>query len=201
MKISFSEKQKGYTIIETIIAVSIFSVVATAGMAALLQANVAHQKSQDMRSIIDNLSFIMEEVSRNIRTSYGYRCIPGTFSNAAIETPQSCATGKSLAFEYSAGSGSGVPGNPSDQWVYKIEGPNISKSVNGGANGTWIQLNPSEVVLDAASSFMVLGAEPPPGNTQQPLVIIKLVGSITYKNITSPFSIETAVSQRLIDVP
>lgn len=198
MRNLFFKKNSGYTIIETMIAISIFSVIATAGTAALLNASVVHQKSQDMRSLIDSLSFIMEEVSRNVRTGYGYRCM-ATFSASSIEVPQSCASGRVIAFESAPGDDTST----ADQWVYKIEGSGstytISRSVDSGI--TWVQLNPAEVVLSSASGFSVLGAEAQPGNTQQPLVTIKLVGSITYKNVTSPFSIETAVSQRLIDIP
>jgi prepilin-type N-terminal cleavage/methylation domain-containing protein len=191
----------GYTIVETMIAVSIFTIIATAGMTALLQANVVHQKSQDMRSIMDNLNFIMEETARNIRTGYNYRCItgalpPGTLPS--VDVAQSCSSGGAIAFEYAFGDDA----DSSDQWVYKVEGSggsySIWKSVNSGA--AWTKLNPPEVVLSSASGFTVIGAEAPPGNTQQPMTIIKLVGTITYKNVVSPFSLETAVSQRLVDI-
>ena len=44
------------------ISISLFLVVVVFGMNALLNANVVHQKSQDMRSILDNLSFILEDM-------------------------------------------------------------------------------------------------------------------------------------------
>ena len=68
-----NNKQTGYTIIETMISVSLFLIIITIGMGALLNANLLHQKSRDMRSIMDNLSFIMEDMSRNLRTGYDYR--------------------------------------------------------------------------------------------------------------------------------
>ena len=66
---------KGYTIIETMISVSLFLVIVMAGMGALLNSNLLHQKSRDMRSIMDNLSFIMEDLSKNLRTGYNYHCV------------------------------------------------------------------------------------------------------------------------------
>jgi type II secretory pathway pseudopilin PulG len=186
----------GYTIVETMIAVSIFLVITTAGMSALLQANVVHQKSQDMRSIMDSLSFTMEEMARNIRTGYNYRCINDGNYSTNITVTKSCSIGTGIALEYVFGD----TASSEDQWVYKIESSNLSKSTESANPSSWVQLNPPEVVLSAASGFSVLGAEPAPGDTQQPLVIIKLVGSITYKGVVSPFSLETAVSQRLVDV-
>ena len=76
----------------------------------------------------------------------------------------------------------------------------IRKSVLGGADGTFIILNPEEIKIDSISSISVFGAEPPSGDLQQPFVTIKLVGKITYQNIETPFSLQTSVSQRQIDI-
>jgi type II secretory pathway pseudopilin PulG len=168
----FSNKNKGYTIIETMISISLFLIVIMAGMNALLNANLVSNKSQDMRSIMDNLSFIMEDISRNVRTGYNYHCGDLT----SVDVPQSCASAGILAFEEA----NGDTGTTADQWVYKIESLdggltyNISKSINGGVAGSFVQLNSSEITLKGTSGFSVLGAEPPTGNSQQPMVTIKL---------------------------
>jgi len=195
-------KTKGYTIIETMIAVSLFIVIVLSGMGSLLNANLLYQKSGNMRSIMDTLSFIMEDMSRNIRTGYHYRCyfnVNGTIDPLAVNIPRSCPTGWGLAFE--AANGNTVPN--SDQWVYYIGTYNgkagIFKSVDGSAS--FVQLSPDEVTVDlTASQFSVLGAEASPGNQQQPLVTIKLVGTINVKNVVTPFSLQTSVSQRLLDL-
>lgn len=189
----------GYTIIETMIAVSIFLVVIMYGMGALLNANLLHRKSQDLRSVMDNLSFIMEDISRNLRTGYNYQCFidgqPLGFSK--LGAPRSCASGWAIAFEAATGNKDSY----SDQWVYYISNDGkIFKSIDGAVS--FVQLTSDEITIDPdpISGFSVLGAEPPSGNTQQPLVIIKLIGTITTKNIVTPFSLQTAVSQRLLDI-
>lgn len=182
-------KIAGYTIIETLIAVSIFLIIITAGMSSLLTASSAHQKSQDTRSVLDSLTFIMEEVSRNLRTGYDFSCTSGT--------NQFCGT---IIFENAFGD----PMNSGDNWGYKVESSdggatyNISKSTNNGAS--WVQLNQTEVKLSNVSGFSILGPASPPGDTQQPLITVKLSGTITYRSITTPFSLQTSVSQRLIDI-
>ncbi|MEK7539357.1 MAG: hypothetical protein AAB595_01825 [Patescibacteria group bacterium] len=224
-KIFFLKNNKintGYTIIETMIAVSLFLVVVMIGMGALLNANLLHQKSRDMRSILDNLSFVMEDMGKNLRTGYNYRCydngLPwvqsyaqnnnGSNNNTSndLNTPRSCASGGVIVFEEAYGhTSSTVPADPNatDQWVYKIESTDsgvtfdISKSIDGGLN--WVQLNSDEVVLDSVSGFSVMGAESPP-DVQQPFVTIRLVGTITFKNVVTPFSFQTSVSQRVIDI-
>ncbi len=221
MRKIFLQTKSGYTIIETMIAISVFLVVVTMGMGALLNANLIHRKSQDTRDVIDNLSFIMDEMSRNLRVGYNYRCFapgdsfpPSPASNISI--PKSCANGWLIAFEsgYVNTPYLAPNNNDNDQWVYYI-GPD---STIPGSMAVWkataapydstsfIKLTPPEVIIDAsASSFSVLGAEPPPGDLQQPLVGIRLVGKIVYKvgtpdAIATPFSLQTFVSQRVVDI-
>jgi len=194
--------RSGYTIIETMIAVSVFLVVVTIGMGALLNANLLHQKSGDMRSIMDNLSFIMEDISRNLRTGYNYYCITGSDTLSNVSTPKSGQNCWGIAFEPATGASS----DPNDQWVYYIDNTGkIFKSIKGPyVSSAFIQLTPDEVSIDmTASGFSILGAEPPKPPTndqQQPFVTIKLVGTITSKNVVTPFSLQTSVSQRAIDI-
>ena len=190
---------KGYTIIETMIAVSLFIVVTLVGMTSLLNANLVHKKTQNMRSVIDSLNFILDDMSKNMRIGTTFHCYTtgDAINTSNTNTQKSCSSGWGIAFEPSLGNRS----VNTDQWVYYIGPDNkIYKSTDG--SGSFIQLTPDEVVIDtSASSFSVLGAEnSASGDKQQPLIGIRLVGKITYKNIDTPFSIQTSVSQRLIDV-
>lgn len=199
-----NNKKRGYTIVETMIAISIFVIITTIGMGALLNANLLHQKSSNMRSILDNLSFIMEDMSRNLRTGSSYHCfvlgdtIPSSTS-PIVSTPKSCVNGWALAFE----SSNGVKSNDDDEWLYYID--NMGKIFKSTAGpyiaSSFVQLSPDEVVIDAdASGFSVLGAEGVGSDSQQPFVTIKLVGKIIFKDVVTPFSLQTSVSQRLVDI-
>src|SRR5512141_3290416 len=145
--------EDGYTIIETMIAVSLFIIIVMSGMGALLNANLIHRKSRDMRSIIDSLSFVMEDMSRNIRTGYNYRCISANsdFASANIATPRSNPTCWGIAFESQNGSTT----TTSDQWLYYYGSTSngntgIFKSVDGGT--TLVQLTSSEVAIDPSAT-------------------------------------------------
>ncbi len=206
MRQKINKTKTGFTIIETMISVSLFIVIVMAGMGALLNANLLHNKSQNMRSIMDNLSFIMEDMSKNLRTGYNYKCYTEWSQNnaqsPALNDPASCSSGgRAIVFEEAI---DGKPAITSDQWVYKIylsndgvNNFNIGKSIDGGS--TWTQLNPDEIKLNGASGFTVFGAEK--GPPTQPFVTIRLIGNITFKGIDTPFSLQTSVSQRVLDVP
>lgn len=197
-------QERGYTIIETMIAISLFLIIIMSGLGALLNANVLHKKSQDMRSIIDSLNFVMEDMSKNIRTGSNYHCfnlddtIP-TSPPADIASPKSCENGDGwgIAFDYQYGSKISF----SDQWVYYINDGKIFKTTGAPyVESNFIQMTPDEIVIDPNSSFAIVGAEPPPGNEQQPVVTIRLSGEITFKNVTTPFSLQTSISQRAVDI-
>ncbi|MCM2339092.1 MAG: prepilin-type N-terminal cleavage/methylation domain-containing protein [Burkholderiales bacterium] len=167
-----NKNNSGYTIIETMIAISLFLIVVMIGMGSLLNTTLIHGKSQDMRSIVDNLSFIMEDISRNVRTGYDF-----------------AGGGNIISFTSSNGAA----------WSYKIEGSNLSKSIDGGTN--WTQLNSGEITFKNGSGFSLTGVLPPPGDTLQPLITVRLVGEIISKdNISTPFSLQTSISQRLADI-
>ena len=180
----------GFTIIEMMIAISVFLVVIIYGMQALLNSYNVHKKSQDMRQVIDSLTFTLDEMSKNIRTGYNYHCIEEG-NNSPLEDPLSCRDGVGIYFK------STKSGNIESNLGYFISDSAILKIVDP-INNAPIKLTPDEVKIDISKSgFSVLGAKSPDdGDKQQPFVIIKLTGTIK----DTPFSIQTSVSQRLIDV-
>jgi Tfp pilus assembly protein PilW len=195
----FRRINTGYTLIETMIAISIFIIVVMVGMVALLNANLLYNKSKGMRSIIDSLNFTMDDMSRNLRTGNNYHCIEtvsvGDNSIPAIATTSTLSGINCMGIAFNAQDGT--------QWIYEIFSPSssisyIRKSTNGLA---WVQMTPKEAVMSTSiHPFSILGAEPPPGDTQQPFVTIKLTGDISYQGVISSFSLQTSVSQRQIDI-
>ena len=199
MRKIIKKQNTGFTLIEMMIAITIFLFVVMIGMTALLNAGAVHNNSKNMNSIMDNLSFIMDDMSRNIRTGFDYQCLIRTntySSNSNLTGPASCDDGFGIAFENAEGN---VSSN-NDQWIYYFKDGKIYKLTTGISDNP-VQLNPDEIVIDSSQSgFSVLGAEPTsasPVDNQQPLVVIRMTGSITYHETKIPFSIQTSVSQRL----
>lgn len=198
----------GFTLIETMIATALFTVIMIIGTGAVLNANGVHKKTQSTRAVIDTMHFIMEDMARNIRLGSYYRCpagtsnmLPGGFTNGE---PRDCsvkALSKTLAFDP-------VDRDPlrsviTDQHIYTIlpdqsEGGivRIFKSTNGG--NSYIPLTPLDVEInDKLSGFVVTGLD----DAVQPQVVIRLNGTVTTKDSSTEFSLQTTVSQRLLDVP
>ncbi|HEY4714946.1 MAG TPA: type II secretion system protein [Candidatus Paceibacterota bacterium] len=202
MSIKNKKFNEGFTLIEIMIAMTLFTAIMILGTGAVLQTSAVHKKAQSMRSVMDNLNFIMEDMARNLRLGSSYHCFATGEGNPVLtEDPKDCTDGSPIiSFE----SVTGLPQDLNDQIVYSII-PNLTKpsiytiykSKNGGND--FVPITPDEVEIELAKSgFTVIGSGP--ADTFQPRVTIRLVGTVTYKNLESKFNLETTVSQRLLDI-
>ena len=203
-KLKIKNYKGGYTIIETMISISIFLILIMIGMTTLMNAFSVHKKSQNMRSEMDNLSFILEDMSRNMRTATQYHCIDNSnsdFSNIGVRrnSPVDGGGVRQLCWGIAFEAAGGDEASTGDQWVYYINGGKIYKTdVNDLINA--IPLTPDEVVLNPVSGFYIFGAEAEVApNKQQPFIKIILAGNVLEKGVNSPFSLETLISSRVID--
>lgn len=196
-----SKKEGGFTLIEVMIAMAIFTVIVTIGIGSVLSAIRQHHVSEDSRTVIDNLNFLMEDMARNVRLGMNVHCmasgeaplsftddydavppqdcaLPGDAHNAIVFNDQS---GRQLTYALSTGLG----GAPSQ--VYKQRG-----------SADAVLVNPPEVEMDfAKSGFTVRGSLP--GDGAQPTVTIRLVGKVVYKSVNTIFSIQHTVTLRNVD--
>jgi len=77
---NFLKNKKGFTLMEVMVSVSIFTIVVTVGIGSLLMINNAYQKAQSDRQAIDSLTYTLESMSRRIRTAREWG--PGISYNA-----------------------------------------------------------------------------------------------------------------------
>lgn len=186
----------GFTLIELMVAIALFTTLVTIGIGALLNANAVHKKDQKIRSLMDNLSFIMEDMSTNIRTGSDYNQNVSNTDMTELSFINHNDDTNPL-WKYSFVEENNVvnlyKSTPGHDDVY-----HITKSTLDDA----ILINPEEIVFDYGSGFDIIGAEKESisHDAQQPYVIIKLSGVIKYKDDTIPFSLESSISQRLVDI-
>lgn len=80
-KREYAKASKGFTLMEVMVSVSIFTLVVTVGIGSLLSINEAYRKSQTDRKVIDSLTYTLESMSRRIRTAQRWDTPPGAPSN------------------------------------------------------------------------------------------------------------------------
>ncbi len=190
----------GFTLIEMMVAVSIFSIVMLIGVGALLSLVDANRRAQAINSVINNMNAALESMSRSVRVGTTYHCR----TNAVVPSPeeisetQDCAAGGGLllAFEASDGDRS----DPEDQIVYRLNTlqSQLERSLDSGA--TWVALTAPEVTIESFE-FFVIGSSPlSAGDAIQPRVLMKIRGSAPVPGGSTNFSVQASVTQRIIDI-
>jgi hypothetical protein len=177
------------------VSVSLFVIIMTISMGAILSIFDASRKSQSLRAVMDNLNYSLEAMTRTIRFGTNYHC-PAT---GTISIPQNCSgENSSIA----------VMDSNNNQVVYKLVGGQIFRSVNGGSD---YSVTSSDVIIDKLT-YRVIGAFPYPysgpdscpNSNQpdlcQPEVVMTINGHAGAKTTQSSFSLQTTVSQRRFDV-
>lgn len=188
---------KGFTLIEMLVAVAVFSVVMLIAVGSLLTLVDANRKAQAIKSVMNNLNFALESMVRNARVGSNYHCDPtDALPDANIDTPRDCASG-GLLFAFEASDGD--PSDPTDQQVYRFINGSIERSDDSGA--TFIRVTAPEVRIEEMS-FYVIGA--PRGDSPldlQPKMIVTVRGfaGATEKAKTE-FSLQAVSSQRVFDI-
>lgn len=93
MKITQANSKRGFTLVEIIVSLGIFAVVATVALGALIKIVDANRKAQTLQSAITNLNFALEAMSREMRVGTKYYCETGinvTLPGNVLNTAQSC---------------------------------------------------------------------------------------------------------------
>lgn len=104
-------KNKGFTLIEMLVAIAIFSVVSVAALGALLVMTASSQKVQATRTVVDNISFVVEDIVRESRLAVNHWCGNGLLGSGGFNswensdgddidlvTPGECTDGTYFAF-------------------------------------------------------------------------------------------------------
>lgn len=169
--------KRGFTLIELIVALSVFSIAIFMATSTFLNLQNAERKVQNEVNLQDNLRFGLEMMAKEIRTGRDYHC-----GLSAGVLPLDCPAGDlSLTFQNAQ----------LQSVIYRQIDNRIQKSVDGGAV---FQPLTSVGVLIEDLTFYVSGAAS--GDNIQPRVLISVKASVQTKETQKELSLQTLVSQR-----
>ncbi len=184
-------KKNGFTLIEMIVSMSIFTIALLIIVGALISLENASRKARTVRIVTDNLSAAIDSMSRNVRMGTYYHCgCVGPYTTP-LNCPMTDDTGGGgatcLAFE----SQRGDPSISTDQYIYRLSGNRIERSTDGGS--TFLALTAPE--LDVTNlRFYVTGTET---SSNQPYVTMIVRGSAsTTPRTATDFNIQTTIGER-----
>lgn len=76
-----SSKQSGFTLVEMIVSLGLFSIVVTVAVGALLVLIATNEQLQAEQSVMTNLSFALDSMTREIRTGTHFFCATAMSAN------------------------------------------------------------------------------------------------------------------------
>ena len=175
---------KGFSLVEILVSVAIFSVVMVTAAGALLTTIDANHKAQAIQSVMNNLNFALEGMSRAIRVGDTYHC-GNSGSLASNQTALDCGSDGNSFFAFNR--------NSDNKTVYYyLSGTQIFREVNAGGA---LAISAPEIVVTNLK-FYVQGASA--GSQAQPRVTIVIQGYAgATEKIRTPFNLQTTLSQRL----
>lgn len=174
--------------VEMIVSLAIFTVVALVAVGALVKIMDANRKSLTLKTSINNLNFALESMAREMRMGRNYSCTGGmcnnpnansywelTFSSSKRDPTNTC----NLKFGYKYVN--------ADKTFYKAEKTDCSSNFS---TSDFLPLISPDITITRADISV--------DNTYQPKVFLYIDGSsgIREKDKTA-FSIQTTISQRL----
>lgn len=188
------KNNKGFTLVEIMVAVSIFAVIMVISAGSIVSIFDANKKSQTLRTVMDNLSLTMESMVRTIRFGTKYHC---DITTGVITEPRDC-------FDSVGSDSLSVLSTDGDQISYSLDDSRILREKNGTES---YYLTSNDVTITDLS-FWVYGSlsyadeitPGPPEDPAQPMVIIVIRGFAGDKPTSrSEFTLQTEVSQRSFD--
>lgn len=196
MKSTTGTNKSGFSLIEMLVSVALFSIVVTTSIGTLLVLVDANAKSQSIQIAINNLSFAVDAMTREIRTGADFYCASTqtsvTSGSLLNSGKRDCANGgNAIAF---------TDTRTGDRIGYSLEhnGDKIQRRIDGTSGNAWLDMTGGNIIINTFE-FVVTSSD----NTddEQPAVTIFIdanVGDAT--GLGSQFQIQTSVVQRKLDL-
>lgn len=193
--------------VELLVSVFIFTLVATACVGAVLMVLDSNRKIQALKTVMDNLSLTLDTMSRSISTGSTYYC--GLYNGDALPlipplSPADCSIanggGESLTFLASDGTHVYYYYDSTNKRIKRC----ILETVPAGDNcniasgkNDFVSVTSPDMTITNLK-FYVTGSLP--NDNLQPKVTIAVQGYAGVKpNVKTTFNIQTTLSQRAVD--
>ena len=194
----FKTIQKGFTLIEVLVAVALFTIVVTVSVGALLVILDSNRKAQNISNTINNAFFSFETITRLMRTGVSYHC----GSSGSITSPRDCPSGDTEAyFTDDRGQFVHITFDTSTATGTIMEEIDVDGASNGVSFGPEYPLTADDFDVEYLV-FTITGSETVSGGDRnQPLTTVVLDGITNKgKKWESELKLQSTVAQRMLDL-
>lgn len=206
-------KKGGFTLIEIIVSLAVFIVVAVIAVGAFLRILDANKQAQALETAMTNANFALDSMTRDLRVGYGYDCYNGAFNapNANSVAKATCALGlytePAIAF-YSSQEPTAWCGINPPVHIYRYvpaaggQPGMIEKAEQTNCNDTnmvdyaFVPLTSS--TFNIQKFGMSVDANTSPLVQPKVFILVNAIVGSTIQNQTQ-FTIQTTVSQRIMN--
>lgn len=207
-------QQQGFSLVELLVSISIFTAVMTMSVGTLLVLIDANAKAQNIQTVMTNITFALDSMTREIRTGSKYYCRTyNTFASIPVTSiaehlANNCIGGHNFISIVEGGTSQASDANLTNS----VSGNRIEyyfdDSYDGrGAilrrlgDGVWLPITPTTVEIDEVDIVTTGTGSFASGDTEQPTVSIILRGSAgIFADTDAAYVIQTTISQRLLDI-
>jgi prepilin-type N-terminal cleavage/methylation domain-containing protein len=182
---------RGFTLVEMIVSVALFSIVMLISVGALLALVAANKKAQAIQTVVNNLNIALDGMVRKARQGAVYDASVGCVSNTGAA--RDCTGGSSqLSFTYYNG----------QQLTYVFVPPSgastgyLARSVDEGG---FVRLTDQAISI-TDMKFFVLGTAARDTTQPQLIVAIKGVAGGAMLKKQTTFHIQATAVQRILDL-
>lgn len=172
-------KAKGFTLLEMLISTGIFAVIIITAVGAMLAMNQAQIKAVNVQNIQDNLRFLLESMTKELRTGSGY--------TVSLCGPQGCSA---ITFTRQDGIAAG----------YCLDGTAVKRFLPPAICTAGSPVTSSAVSVSKLY-FNVIGNAPGPSDGQPRVTVVLEARSISPElTLETAFNLQTTVTARLRDL-
>lgn len=75
ININTNKNQKAFTLIEVLVATSLFVIVAVQGLTVLMNAQKVYKRISSNRIVMDNINLVLDTITRELKFGYEYGCV------------------------------------------------------------------------------------------------------------------------------
>lgn len=169
------QKKKGFSLVELMVAVSIFAIVMLIGTGAILAIVNGNKKNQSMQVAISNLNYAVENMTRNMKTGRGFNSVTS-------------------GLYYGEGETGGINFITTDDVDVTYFLQNGALMLKEDSNDP-IAVTAPEISIKKLR-FEVFGVGT---DGVQPAVVIYIAGTVSNGSLKTDFALHTSVTQRSVD--
>lgn len=203
--------QKGFSLVEMLVAVALFSMVVLMSLAAMTTLLDANKKARSLKLAVDNVNFVLDDIARNIRQGSKFFCQSSVSSPINVYSADSRISTRDCTYaKNDLNSGGSYLGfrDKDLKWIfYRFDGnanPKcLRKKTTTDSWGAYEDnfsigyncITPTELAIDRFRFYVYNSG----AVNKQPYVVIAIQGTAggVKQSTQVQFSLMTSISQRL----